>query len=121
MRISDWSSDVCSSDLAAAQLDPGRPAEGPYPADVEQLARRSVRLGAVEADRAVEPDDLADHLRQLHDRQVVAGTDIDHALAGIVGHQPDAGIGQVVDVQELPHRPAAAPDDDVAEIGRDNV
>src|SRR3546814_1139638 len=86
---------VCEEPLvglaqAAAQLDPGRPAEGPYPADVEQLARRSVRLGAVEADRAVEPDDLADHLRQLHDRQVVAGTDIDHALAGIVGHQPDA-------------------------------
>src|SRR3546814_2146175 len=33
MRISDWSSDVCSSDLAFLRLFKGMPESGPFPAE----------------------------------------------------------------------------------------
>src|SRR3546814_4194660 len=51
MRISDWSSDVCSSDLAAAEPAIGDIAERPAPlrADLDRPAaivtRRQVRIG----------------------------------------------------------------------------
>src|SRR3546814_19203019 len=40
MRISDWSSDVCSSDLLAGREEVGR-----HPDDVDHLGRRSVGEG----------------------------------------------------------------------------
>src|SRR3546814_20389490 len=43
MRISDWSSDVCSSDLAAAGLERGR-------ADAVPAAARGVLAGVAEGD-----------------------------------------------------------------------
>src|SRR3546814_10197060 len=50
MRISDWSSDVCSSDLARAQARTGRackgPVEGPRTGSARQPATRSGRRSA---------------------------------------------------------------------------
>src|SRR3546814_17827543 len=71
MRISDWSSDVCSSDLAVEQLRHGRPGVGLGPRAAaqgdqraglfdtgrEQAARAVVlEAAAVEADAGGQPD-----------------------------------------------------------------
>src|SRR3546814_18325785 len=52
MRISDWSSDVCSSDLSRhdvrehrAAVSDGQLYRGPSPDDCERLVRRSRRRG----------------------------------------------------------------------------
>src|SRR3546814_1044698 len=44
MRISDWSSDVCSSDLIPAELEPGVPGPDDHQAEPEIDMRRSPRL-----------------------------------------------------------------------------
>src|SRR4051794_40413080 len=62
---------------ALAQVDPGRPAERGQPGDVEQLARRAVRLGAVPLDRTVISDHVRHQLDQLGDGDVPADPDVD--------------------------------------------
>ena len=64
---------------ARAKIDPRRPTEGADLIDADQLAWRSVRLRVVVDDRPVEADDVADKPRQLQDRQIVFGPDIDVA------------------------------------------
>src|SRR3546814_5607570 len=64
MRISDWSSDVCSSDLAIADIralrgrrcvaiapEPERPAATATAAPAEQTLENIAEIGAVTADR----------------------------------------------------------------------
>ena len=63
-------------------------------------------------DPASETDDFHDHRSERFDRQVLSGPDVEHLRRRIRRfHQEDAGIGQVVDVEELSPRPAATPDD----------
>ena len=50
-------------------------------ADIEQFARRAVRLRWIELDVAAVADDSAHQPGQLADRQVLAGADIDRARA----------------------------------------
>src|SRR5690606_27001126 len=60
---------VCRLD-AGPEGDPGRPTELVQPTHVEQLPRRSVRLGRVEADVAGISDHVAHQLRELADADV---------------------------------------------------
>src|SRR3546814_8786152 len=90
MRISDWSSDVCSSDLAAAegQLD----LEGSSTPASTIAARRALAV-----DRLIEPMHAAldaQGLRKLHDEM-----EVPHV--GVLARMEDLGVG--VDRAELQH------------------
>src|SRR3546814_10228270 len=60
MRISDWSSDVCSSDLVEAQRPYRR-----FPAHADAHAGMPVRFGAVEGAAAVDEHRAAPALREV--------------------------------------------------------
>src|SRR3546814_2521190 len=79
MRISDWSSDVCSSDLVAAALDE----EAGDAAGAEQ------REGGVERDMAV---GVGRHLRHL-DAGLPIGLEAGRLVA-LVGHQQRRVLGR---------------------------
>ncbi len=55
-------------------------------------------------ERGVGADDVADHLGEVADRDVDAGADVDVLGVAVVLHQEQAGVGEVVDVEELAHR-----------------
>ena len=66
-----------------------------------------------------EADDVHHQLGELGDRQVVAGADVDAAPARRRrAPSVHAGVGEVVDVEELAPRRAAAPDDDLVVAAR---
>ena len=54
----------------------------------------------------------ADHVRELGDRHILTGADVDVHRLVIVLHQEHARIGQVVDVEEFPSRLARSPNRD---------
>jgi hypothetical protein len=62
--------------------------------------------------------DVAHLLGELADRQVDAGADVDVAVVAVVVHEEQAGIGEVVDVEELAHRRPGAPDLDLGVAAR---
>src|SRR3546814_8983017 len=75
-RISDWSSDVCSSDLALADPDD-------RPATRQGQHQEVVRIGGVDAPLLMRRDEVQDHLRIavvafLHDG--VDGPGVDRRL-----------------------------------------
>src|SRR3954468_19633317 len=84
-----------------AQADSMFPAERMKTADVEQLARRTVRLARIEAERRRRMDHISQGLGQLANREVLAGADVDVARLVVVVHQKHARVGKIVDVQEL--------------------
>src|SRR5690242_1348805 len=90
--------------------DPALPAQRAELCDIEQLARRAVRLGAVVDEAAFEADDLGDELRELGDRHIHAGADIDPFLRGPGLEEINRRIGKVVHVEEFAARRAGAPD-----------
>src|SRR3546814_14135236 len=52
MRISDWSSDVCSSDLEIGKAEPGKPAAAPAaPASDPMDALATLRLGDIRLEK----------------------------------------------------------------------
>src|SRR5512140_3443375 len=61
---------------AIGEADPRPPAEREEARDVEQLARASIRLAAVEGDLPLEPHGLLHHLRDLGDRHVLPAADV---------------------------------------------
>src|SRR3546814_14940459 len=72
MRISDWSSDVCSSDLASPALGPGEAAVRPgllAPLHLEGAVRDPDDAGHLDGDTA-----LTDHLEGV----VAAGEPVEH-------------------------------------------
>ncbi len=73
---------------------------------------RSVGFGEVVLDSALETDDFAHELRQLADADIFSGADVYLQRVGIGLHQDNAGVGAIIDVQELPPRRSGAPDDD---------
>src|SRR3546814_10209576 len=89
MRISDWSSDVCSSDLAAlAHLGGGE--GGPDAADdgakdFEQGPDRRDAYGARADEARLHAEGGADDLRKLRARR---------ERRGEIGHQPDPAYQQ---------------------------
>src|SRR5689334_21691071 len=95
---------------ADAEADAVAPAECGEAGHVEQLARRAVRLRGVEAEHALEAHSLRDGLGQLADSHVRARPNVDWRGIRVVPEQEDAGVGEVVDVEELAAGGAAAPD-----------
>src|SRR6266567_6082830 len=63
------------------QIDTRSPAELAKPADIEQLARRSVGLARVEFERAAKADHRRDRARKIRDGLVLAASDIDQREA----------------------------------------
>src|SRR3546814_11214469 len=99
MRISDWSSDVCSSDLPAAHLD----AVGRYP-DVTDATRALAEATGVDQDRLVLTNAGSEAIT------LVAG-----ALGGSVAAEPEfslhprAADGSGPLWRSHPHSPTGAP------------
>ena len=81
-------------------------------AAIEQLARRSVRSRPVVDNASLEAHAAFNVFGEFCNRDVVTGADIDVRLAGLVPQKVDAGVGEIVDVEKLAPRRAAAPDDD---------
>ena len=81
---------------------------------IEQLARCAVRLGRVKRQLAFEPDDIADQLRQLADRNIFAASDVHDLRRIMVLEQEHTRVGHVVDVQKFAPRIARPPDDELA-------
>ena len=78
-----------------------RPAQGGGFAHIEKLARRTVGTGGVPLDLALVAHDLGHQLRQGLDGQFLAGAGVDGLVAGVVIHQEDAEVGEVIDIEEL--------------------
>src|SRR3546814_2791406 len=87
MRISDWSSDVCSSDLAAAEAGSGRRCR-----QVEELAQ--LALGPDEVRQGVAVEDFQEGLQGLADRRSEDAAPV-QAATGRAGAEAfdDAEIG----------------------------
>ncbi len=81
--------------------DLGLPTQLSQRGHVEHLAGHAVGLAGVEHQAGSGVDNRLDLLGQLLDRQVLTGADLDVARLVVVGHQERAGIGQIIDVQEL--------------------
>ena len=62
--------------------------------------------------------DVAGPSRRVPNRQVDAGADVDVLVGAVVIHQVDARVGEVLDVQELPHRRPGSPDLDLRILRR---
>src|SRR5262245_66693831 len=84
MRSSVLDEPAIALGYATAQRDARGPAEGAHARDVLELARRSVRLARIEFDAARVPHDVADQLRQLTDRHVLAPADGDDGPVRVV-------------------------------------
>ena len=94
----------------------GLPAEGGHFRDVEEFFGCAVGLGGVVPDFPLEADDVFYHDGEVFELDVLAGADVDefpHVLVVVVFHEEDAGVGQVVHVEEFPVGFAAAPEQDV--------
>ena len=97
---------------ALAQRGLGFPAEGFEAADVEELAGGAVGFAGVELDLAFKTDDFSDEFGQLADAEIDARADVDEIGAVGLFEEVDAGIGEVVDVEELALGSAGAPEGD---------
>ena len=86
------------------------PPERVQPSDVEQLSRCAVGLRRIEGDRHARRDQIADALRELTNRQVLARADIDVLIAVVALEQEQTRVGQIVDVEEFTSWPSGAPD-----------
>src|SRR3546814_15988673 len=82
MRISDWSSDVCSSDLVAAEDGAAAPIAADVPADAHGEMVGSVAGRRLQPDMIVEFMVAADQFRALggDDRQEAVGQVVDRRL-----------------------------------------
>src|SRR5690606_8367815 len=96
---------------ALFERDARAPAEGRHARDVEELARRAIRLGRVPFETSAEADDTAYGFRELAYRDVPSRADVVQPFVHALLHQVHTCVGHVIDVQELAHRPARAPHD----------
>ncbi len=80
------------------------PAECVQPRDIEQFAGRSIRLRGIEPQFGFRVNDGADLLRQFTDGDFFSRADVDRFGIVVAFQEKQAGIGQVIDVQELPTR-----------------
>src|SRR5258708_3837813 len=86
------------------------PTQSLEPGDIDDLPRRAVRLAGVVVDFAFEADDAANQSRQIRDRDLLAGAEIDDLLGGVVLGEIDDAVRRIVDIEELAQRPPTAPD-----------
>ena len=86
------------------------PSQPVQTAHIQQLPRRPVRLRHILRDPSLVLHHIGDHLRQLDDLDILTGPDVDVHLVRVVVHQEQAGVRQVVHVQELPPRLPRPPD-----------
>src|SRR5262245_25066332 len=96
------------------EVRPRAPAERRETRDVEELARRPVRLSRVIDETALVTYGRGDLARELGDRHVLAGADVEKTVGGVVLQHEHTGIGEVVHVEELALGRARAPDCDLA-------
>src|SRR6185437_7666083 len=96
------------------ELDSRRPPESRQTRRVEKLAGGAVGFRAIEARRPAETHDPGDRRRQFGYAQVAPPPDVDPRLAVVALHEEQAGIGEIVHVQEFAARGPGAPDLDVA-------
>src|SRR3546814_7108006 len=86
MRISDWSSDVCSSDLATGRTEPGDHAKAPPARQSLDMAIAVLEQGGI-APELVDQEAL-DHRRVGRvDHRLRPGDGRDHAAPVDVAHQ----------------------------------
>ena len=90
------------------------------PLDVEPAPRLAVRLRVVPDDLAGVAGRLGDHGRELADRDLVAGAEVDRVRTVVVLRGQPEALGAILDVEELPRRRAVTPEHDrlVAALGR---
>src|SRR3546814_15735012 len=100
MRISDWSSDVCSSDLYL-----GRPTQGSKRANLQQLSRRTVRARRIVFDCALESHNRPASLGELRYGSLFAGANVDMLGRRVVLHKANAGICTIFNMDKLPTPP----------------
>src|ERR1017187_4550497 len=109
------------------EADGAAPAKTVQQADVQQLTGRAVGLGGIEDQGATEIEHTGDDLRQLADRDLLAGANIDERWrillqqgteSGIVQvHQEATSLGEIVGVEKFASRRASAPDDNLLRTG----
>ena len=97
---------------AFAEVDFVFPAQVVQAADIQQLAGRAVRFGSVEYELRLRVYGVTNRLGQFADRQIDAGAHVDRTGLVVVLQQKQAGIGQIVNVQELTLGAAGAPNRD---------
>ena len=76
---------------------------------VEELARRPVRLRAIEGNTAAIAGHPDDELGELRDGHVLAGADVEVFLLRVVLKEKDASVGEVVNEEKLASWGAGAP------------
>src|SRR5262252_2203655 len=90
------------------------------PRDVEPAAWLAVRLRRVERQRAIEPRQLGDQVRQIENADLETGPDVHRLRIFVAFGRADDRVGTVLDVEKLACRRASAPADHfaVAALGR---
>lgn len=91
---------------------PGRPPIRGEPRNIQELARRPVRLGRVENELTAIVDHPSDEPRDLGDRDVLSRADVERYLAGVVFENENTGVRQVVHKQEFAPRRSGTPHSD---------
>src|SRR3546814_3113567 len=102
MRISDWSSDVCSSDLS--EMSPPSPSSA---LDVEHADQREQAPRGVEIDLDLAVETFDQHLRRLVVQRAARHVD---GLDLLRGRRADRLIIAVADREIVADRPAKAPE-----------
>src|SRR5271166_6174692 len=84
------------------ERDPWGPAEFGEPLHVKKPAGRAVRLAGIPANIAAVTDYARDEVGQFGDCELFAAAHVDRSFVVVVVQQEVAGVGEIVDVQELP-------------------
>ena len=84
-----------------AKTDRMAPSEIVQAANVESLSGHAVGLLAIEDELGLRVHDLAHHIRQLTDREVLTCSDVDVLRRVVAFHQEQAGVRQIVYVKKL--------------------
>jgi hypothetical protein len=105
-------------DKTLLEGDLGLPTHALYLGVIHELPGRTIRLAGVPHQLPLEPDHLLHQLRKLLDGHLATTPHIDMFQPGVVIHQEDHGVGEVIHVEELAQRRPGAPDDDLGGVGR---
>src|ERR1700680_1916665 len=85
---------------------------------VEELARRPVRLRAIEGNAAAITGHPDDELGELRDGHILAGADVEVFLLRVVLKEENASVGEVVNEEKLASWGAGAPHRDARRVGK---
>ena len=105
-------------DEALLEGDLRLPPHALYLGAIHELPGCAVRLAGVPHQLPLEPHHLLHQLSELLDGDLAATPHIDVLQPGVLVHQEDDRVGEVIDVQELPQRRARAPYDDLGGVAR---